>query len=206
MAMDAFSASLMQDKREIIIAPTIYKFANFSDFAAEFKLGERDVVLTNEFIYKPFMEELGLKSKFVFQEKFGAGEPSEAMIETMYEAIPYDSYDRVVAVGGGAIMELLGCKRPSSVHEMYFKREPVVHEKEVIAIPTTCGTGSEVTNISVAIVKDEKDGKLTGGETKLGLVSDDIIPNKVCLIPDLLKTLPRASHHDAAAGLVAQLL
>ena len=36
----------------------------------------------------------------------------------------------------------------------------------------------------------EKDGVLTGGETKLGLVSDDIIPNKVCLIPDLLKTLP----------------
>jgi len=34
------------------------------------------------------------------------------------------------------------------------------------------------------------DGVLTGGETKLGLVSDDIIPNKVCLIPDLLKTLP----------------
>ena len=55
---------------------------------------------------------------------------------------------------------------------------------------TTCGTGSECTNISVAIVKDEKDGVLTGGETKLGLVSDDIIPNKVCLIPELLKTLP----------------
>ncbi len=140
--------------------------------------GERDVVLTNEFIYTPFMEELGLKCNFVFQEKFGGGEPSEAMIETMYEAIPYDSYDRVIAVGGGAIMDLcklLGCKRPNSVHELYFKREPVVHEKEVIAIPTTCGTGSEVTNISVAIVKDEKDGKLTGGDTKLGLVSDDII-------------------------------
>mgnify|MGYP000149276903 CR=1 FL=1 len=42
----------------------------------------------------------------------------------------------------------------------------------------------------MAIVKDEKDGVLTGGETKLGLVSDDIIPNKVCLIPELLKTLP----------------
>jgi 4-hydroxybutyrate dehydrogenase len=191
--MDAFSKSLMQDKREIIIAPTIYKFANFGEFAEEFKLGERDVVLTNEFIYKPFMESANLKCSYVFQEKFGAGEPSEAMIETMYEAIPYETYDRVIAIGGGAIMDLcklLGCKRPSSVHEMYFKREPVVHEKEVIAIPTTCGTGSEVTNISVAIVKDEKDGKLTGGETKLGLVSDDIIPNKVCLIPDLLKTLP----------------
>ena len=106
--MDAFSASLMKDKREIVIAPTIYKFETFGDFAGEFKLGERDVVLTNEFIYKPFMAELGLKSQFVFQEKFGAGEPSEAMIETMYEAIPYDSYDRVIAVGGGAIMDL--CK------------------------------------------------------------------------------------------------
>ena len=191
--MDAFSKALQADKREIVIAPTIYKFDDFKGFAEEFKLGERDCVLTNEFIYKPFMEELGLKCNFVFQEKFGAGEPSEAMIQTMYDAIPYDSYDRVIAVGGGAIMDLcklLGCKRPDTVHNLYFKRFPVVHEKDVIDIPTTCGTGSECTNISVAIVKDEKDGVLTGGETKLGLVSDDIIPNKVCLIPDLLKTLP----------------
>ena len=164
--MDAFSASLMADKREIVFAPTVYKFQTFAQMAEEFKLGERDVVLTNEFIYTPFMKELGLKCNFVFQEKFGAGEPSEAMIQTMYDAIPYDSYDRVIAVGGGAIMDLcklLGCKRPDTVHNLYFKRFPVVHEK---------------------------DGVLTGGETKLGLVSDDIIPNKVCLIPDLLKTLP----------------
>ena len=60
MAMDSFSASLMKDKREIIIAPTIYKFANFGEFAQEFSLGERDVVLTNEFIYKPFMEQYNL--------------------------------------------------------------------------------------------------------------------------------------------------
>ena len=193
MAMDSFSKALMADKREIIIVPTIYKFADFGEMAEQFNLNERDVVLTNEYIYKPFMEKYGLKCNFVFQEKFAPGEPSEEMIEIMYKTIPYDSYDRVIAIGGGAIMDLcklLGCKRPSSVHEMYFKREPVIHEKEVIAIPTTCGTGSEVTNISVAIVKDEKDGVLTGGETKLGLVSDDIIPNKVCLIPDMLKTLP----------------
>ena len=114
MAMDAFSASLMKDKREIVIAPTIYKFDTFDAFAEEFQLGERDVVLTNEFIYKPFMEKLGLKSNFVFQEKFGAGEPSEAMIETMYEAIPYDSYDRVIAVGGGAIMTFASCSAASA--------------------------------------------------------------------------------------------
>ena len=127
--MDAFSASLMADKREIVFAPTVYKFQTFAQMAEEFKLGERDVVLTNEFIYTPFMKELGLKCNFVFQEKFGAGEPSEAMIQTMYDAIPYDSYDRVIAVGGGAIMDLcklLGCKRPDTVHNLYFKRFPVV--------------------------------------------------------------------------------
>lgn len=40
MAMDAFISSLMQDKRASIIAPTIYKFSNFGDFAAKFKFGE----------------------------------------------------------------------------------------------------------------------------------------------------------------------
>ena len=130
MAMDAFSASLMADKREIIFAPTVYKFQAFAQMAEEFNLNERDVVLTNEFIYTPFMKELGLPCSFVFQEKFGAGEPSEAMIQTMYDAIPYDSYDRVIAVGGGAIMDLcklLGCKRPTSVHELDYKRFPIVH-------------------------------------------------------------------------------
>lgn len=191
--MDAFSKALQADTRTIITAPVIYQMKDFGQLAEQFGLGERDVVLTNEFIYKPFMESFNIPCQYVFQEKFGTQEPSEEMIETMYAAIPYDSYDRVIAIGGGAIMDLcklLGCKRPVSVHELYFKREPVVHEKEVIAVPTTCGTGSEVTNISVAIVKDEKDGVLTGGETKLGLVSDDIIPNKVVLIPEFVRTLP----------------
>ena len=183
--MDAFSASLMADKREIVFAPTVYKFQTFAQMAEEFNLGERDVVLTNEFIYTPFMKELGLKCNFVFQEKFGAGEPSEAMIETMYEAIPYDSYDRVIAVGGGAIMDLcklLGCKRPTSVHELYFKREPVVHEKEVIAIPTTCGTGSEVTNISII--------NRTRLGVKMGLTSENMFADYAVLVPELLAKLP----------------
>ncbi|WP_294856842.1 4-hydroxybutyrate dehydrogenase [uncultured Oscillibacter sp.] len=191
--MDKFSASLAADRREIVFAPTVYKFQRFAEMAQEFGLNERDVVLCNESVHASYMKELGLKCQFVFRNKFGPGEPSEEMIQNMYDAIPYDSYDRVVAVGGGAILDLsklLGCRRPDTVHNLFFKRFPVVHEKDVIAIPTTCGTGSECTNISVAIVKDEKDGRLTGRETKLGLVSDDIIPNRVCLIPELLRPLP----------------
>ena len=77
-----------------------------------------------------------------------------------------ESQKMKVAMGldGLDLCKLLGCKRPDTVHNLYFKRFPVVHEKDVIAIPTTCGTGSECTNISVAIVKDEKVGVLSGGE------------------------------------------
>ncbi len=191
--MDSFSKSLIADRREIIFRPEVYKFQKFSEMAEQFRLNERDLVMTNAHIFEDYMKDAGLKCQFVFREKFGPGEPSEQMIQEIFDAVPYDSYDRVIAAGGGAILDLcklMGCRRPDTVHNLFFKRFPVLHEKEVIAVPTTCGTGSECTNISVAIVRDEKDGVLTGGETKLGLVSDDMIPDKVCLIPELLTTLP----------------
>ena len=37
-------AALAADKREIIFAPTVYKFETFAQMAEEFGLNERDVV------------------------------------------------------------------------------------------------------------------------------------------------------------------
>ena len=174
--------------REILIKGQLNKFPTFAAFAEEFALGEKDLVLTNESIYQPFLKDCGLKCSYVFQEKFGAGEPSEQMITDLFAATAAMDYDRVIAVGGGAIMDLgklLVLKRTGTVHQLYFKEVDVVLEKKLVAVPTTCGTGSEVTNISVAIVDDGK-----GGATKLGLVSDLLIPQQVCLIPEMLMTLP----------------
>ena len=42
MAMDAFSASLMADKREIIFAPTVYKFQAFAQMASGGKQRDED--------------------------------------------------------------------------------------------------------------------------------------------------------------------
>lgn len=36
------------------------KFDHFADFAREFKLSEHDLVITNEFLYDPFMKSLNL--------------------------------------------------------------------------------------------------------------------------------------------------
>lgn len=174
--------------KEILIKGQLNKFNSFEEFVKEFQPGKGDLLFTNKFIYDEFAESLDLKCQVLFQEKFGAGEPSEEMITDIFAAAPEDSYDRVIAVGGGAIMDigkLLSLKRTGSVHQLFFKEAEVVRAKKLIAIPTTCGTGSEVTNISVAIVKDAN-----GDTTKLGLVSDLLIPQEVCLIPQLLKTLP----------------
>ncbi|HWQ79770.1 MAG TPA: 4-hydroxybutyrate dehydrogenase [Anaerovoracaceae bacterium] len=182
--------------REILIKPQLHKFGSFREFADESGLGERDLIITNEYIYEPFMKDCGLACKFVFQEKFGAGEPSEEMITDIFNTLDPGEYDRVVAVGGGAVMDigkLLSLKRVGSVHDLYFKKVDVIPEKELIALPTTCGTGSEVTNISVAIVRDDN-----GKTTKLGLVSDLLIPGTVCLIPEFLKTLPYAPFASSA--------
>ncbi|MCI8646620.1 MAG: 4-hydroxybutyrate dehydrogenase [Firmicutes bacterium] len=182
--------------REILIKGQLHKFESFEEFAEEFQLGSEDLILTNEFIYQPFMKELNLDCQIVFQEKFGAGEPSEEMITEIFKAVKPESFKRLIAVGGGAIMDIgkvLSLKRTGSVHDLYFKKAEVVQEKELIAIPTTCGTGSEVTNISVAIVRDDN-----GNTTKLGLVSDLLIPSSVCLIPQMLKTLPYAPFASSA--------
>ena len=111
-------------------------------------------------------------------------DPDIATVTRGVEQILEFQPDAVVAFGGGSAIDA------AKAIVFFAARERDMRDCKFIAIPTTCGTGSECTNISVAIVKDEKDGVLTGGETKLGLVSDDIIPNKVCLIPELLKTLP----------------
>ena len=174
--------------REILMKPEMYKFKTFREFADEFQLGERDLIFTNRFVYEPCLKELALSCKVCFAEEYGEGEPSEESITKIFAALDPRDYDRIIAVGGGAVIDVakvLSLKRLGTVHDLYYRKLDIIPEKELIAIPTTCGTGSEVTNISIAIVKEEN-----GGTTKLGLVDDLIIPKKICLIPELLKSLP----------------
>ena len=57
-----------------------------------------------------------------------------------------------------------------------------VKEKELILVPTTCGSGSEMTNVAVFALS--KKG------TKKGLASDEMYADAAVLIPELLRVLP----------------
>ena len=65
------------------LVPTIHYFDTFKDFNDEFKLGKGDILVTNEWMYKPYVEGLGIDMPVIFQEKYGMGEPTDEMMDAM---------------------------------------------------------------------------------------------------------------------------
>ncbi len=86
--------------------------------------------------------------------------------------------------------------------DLYDKAPDLEKKRELIIIPTTCGTGSEVTNISIMA--------RTRIGTKLGLVSPAMYADYAVLIPQLLEGLPfkvfAASSIDALVHAVESAL
>jgi len=163
----------------------IHKYDHFEAFGQEFNIGEGDLVLTHEFLYKTYMAGLGLKADFLMQERYGAGEPSDEMIDKILAHANQKSYQRVIAVGGGTaidIAKLLIFKDIDSALDMFEKKAAFIKDKKLIIVPTTCGTGSEVTNISIAEIKSK--------HTKMGLAIDELYADDAVLIPQLITGLP----------------
>ena len=170
--------------KQLMIKPAIYKYEKAGDFAEEFALGKGDLVITNEYIYEPYFGGLNLGCDVLFQEKYGAGEPSDDMAEAMYRDMK-GSHRRIIAIGGGTVIDiskLFALKNVSPVEDLYDGRLEIVKDKELVLVPTTCGTGSEVTNI--AILALNKKG------TKKGLAVDEMYADSAVLIPELLGGLP----------------
>lgn len=170
--------------REIIIRPIIYRYNEISNFVEEFQIGKGDLVLTNEFIFIQCLKKYNLECEFIFQEKYGNGEPTDEMVSSIVSDIK-NPYERVFAIGGGSIIDIskiLILKNFCPVQELFEGKIEPQKERELIVVPTTCGTGSEVTNVSIL--------NLVSKGTKKGLAVDELYPDKAVLIPQLLDTLP----------------
>ena len=112
--------------KQLSIKPDIYKYDTAKAFAEAFQLGKGDLVITNEYIYNPYFGELGLECDVIYQEKYGAGEPSDDMVEAMYKDIN-GTYKRIVAIGGGTVIDiskLFALKNVSPVLDLYERRGP----------------------------------------------------------------------------------
>jgi len=170
--------------RQLLIKPEIYQYDTCKAFCDAFEIGEGDLIITNEYIYRPLFDALNLKADVLYQEKYGMGEPSDEMAEAMYADIK-GSYKRIIAIGGGTIIDiskLFALKNVSPVLDLFDRKTQPVKDKQLILVPTTCGTGSEVTNISILELKSR--------HTKQGLAVDELFADSAVLIPELLKGLP----------------
>jgi 4-hydroxybutyrate dehydrogenase len=170
--------------KQFLIRPLISQIASCQEFVTEFHLGEDDLILTNEYIYEPAFGNTNLSCHVMFQEAYGTGEPSDDMVETMYRDMPRN-VGRVIAIGGGAVIDVakvLALRDVSPVLDLYDGKLPLVKGRELIIVPTTCGTGSEVTNISILA--------LNSRGTKKGLAGEALFANHAVLIPELLHGLP----------------
>ena len=167
------------------LVPTIHYFDTFKDFNDEFKLGKGDILVTNEWMYKPYVEGLGIDMPVIFQEKYGMGEPTDEMMDAMKAEMDQYDYDRIIAFGGGTIVDcckVLACEIPDKVADLYTDKYPCKKVKKLIAVPTTCGTGSEVTNVAVA--------SLPKLGLKKGIATPDTFADEAVLIPESLQGLP----------------
>lgn len=161
---------------------------SFADFVETEKIGANDFVLTNEFLYEKYIEPLALPCGVIFLEKYALGEPTTTMVDEIRAELP-QKIDRMIAIGGGAVMDtakMLSLHTSKVKTEALFDLSPDAEKPtrsfDVYAIPTTCGTGSEVTNACAV--------ELVSLHTKRGLNNDLMFAKKAILIPELIFGLP----------------
>lgn len=95
--------------------------------------------------------------------------------------------DVVLGIGGGSCMDMAKCvavllKHGGSLRDYYGENQIPGPVAPVIAVPTTSGTGSEVT--PVAVIADTERG------TKVGISSPYLIPRVAVCDPELTLTCP----------------
>lgn len=170
--------------KKFSLQPEIVMMDTVKEFCEAYKIGAGDLLFVSSGTYSRYFDGLTRGAQVVNYRKYGSGEPTDLMVEGIYKDID-KNYKRVIAVGGGTILDvakLFALKVTSPVVELYEGKIPAEKEKELILVPTTCGTGSEVTNISIL--------ELTTIHTKKGLAQEALFADEAVLIPELLKELP----------------
>ncbi len=166
------------------VVPEILYFDTFKEFNDQFQLGQGDILVTNQHLYDRYVNPVNPDIPVIFREAYGKGEPSDEMIDIMASALKEYEFDRIIAFGGGSIVDIckiLALDVPPQSYKLFTREMPTRKVKELVVIPTTCGTGSEVTNVTVAELKPL--------HTKMGLAAEEIYPDKAVLIPEPLEDL-----------------
>lgn len=128
-----------------------------------------------------------------------AADPSDDIVEQALALAKQSSVDAIIGFGGGSSMDvaklvayLASEKCPHSLSDCYGVDKIAQKRLPLIQIPTTAGTGSEVTPVAIVT---------TGATTKSAVVSDTLLPDWAILDASLTTSLPASV--TAATGIDA---
>lgn len=165
------------------IKPEIRQYGSFAEFAEKEALGESDLVFTQRFLHKAFMEKLPVQTLFI--EDYGTGEPSNLMIDAILKEVASRRYKRMIAVGGGTVLDtskVISLDGVASTEQAFDAQKEPTRSKGLVMVPTTCGTGCEVTG--VAVVDFPSRGAKMGKRFEAGFADTAV------LIGETLRGLP----------------
>lgn len=125
-------------------------------------------------------------------------EPTIDNIKSIHELTSKENYDFIIGIGGGSILDaakILAVLKTNhqSIEEMLGTEQVEKPGVPMILIPTTSGTGSEVTPNAIVTIPEE--------ELKVGIVSKYLLPQLVIIDPELTTKLPKSI--TAATGMDA---
>lgn len=170
--------------KEFFLKTTIHRFETVREFADEFQIGKGDLLFCNRHFLEDQFRDLKLECDAISPGDYGKGEPDDDMVDAMSRDIK-GSHKRIIAVGGGTVMDLaklFALQTCSPASDLFDGKIDIIRDKKLVLVPTTCGTGSEVTNISIL--------SLNKLGTKKGLAVDQLYADDAVIIPELVRDLP----------------
>jgi alcohol dehydrogenase class IV len=171
----------------------IDKIFSAKQFTSLFKPGV--LVVCAKTVYKNFIKDAikGVPNVYIFNDVIP--EPDETVILKAFEFSKELPIHSILAIGGGSVIDvakLLNVKLSFPESPLLrWTTEPIPKLKfSVTAIPTTAGTGSEITKYSVFYHEIEN--------RKVTIKDERIVPENIFLYPELTVNLPEKITIDTA--------
>lgn len=170
--------------KTLSIHTTIQQFNSLEEYFSENVLNQA-LIVTSQGIQKRNLDHFKLTNPVICHDAYGKGEPKDIKINKMIAEKNKYPHNKIIAIGGGTVMDcakLMILENLDNCVDAFIGEATLKKSVPLICIPTTAGTGSEVTPITVA--------ELTELKTKKGLSNPVFQPDEAILIPELLKELP----------------